>query len=998
LPFGVTAFEMRPEEVGGALDTLAGSHPFQFTTTLDLNETYESNPMHAIPAAMAKDLHVNLPPGLIGDPSAIPTCSLELFAPILNVPTGRCPQQTVMGVAHIVVNIPAILGGYIAPWTVPLFNLEPATGEPARFGFIIHGNPVILNTAVRTGSDYGVTVNVFNITQIAGFLSSEVTFWGVPGDSRHDNQRGEGCLVVAAFLANGSESSDACPPLNATNPPPFLSLPTSCNGPMQATVEGDSWEQANQRQSEGLPVLSEHLAETELPALDGCNRLQFGPEIKLTPDEQATSEPSGLTVDVHVPQEVNGTGTGLDSSDVKDITVALPQGLILNPSAADGLQACTGDPAATPGSAGNEIGFTGFKELNPTYEPGDKTAQFSDEEASCPNAAKIASATIHSPLIPNPIEGFVYLASPQNFAGFPQENPFSSLVAMYIVAKDPVSGTLVKLPGSVSLNESTGQITSTFENNPELAFEDAELHFFGGERAPLATPAQCGTYTTNASFAPWSGNDTTTAQSHFEIDQGPYGAPCPNGSLPFSPTLSSETTNVNAGSFTPLSTTLSREDGQQSIQSVTLHYPPGVSGLLTGVELCGEAQANNGTCGPNSQIGETIVSVGLGGDPFTVTGGKAYITGPYEGAPFGLSIVNPAKAGPFDLQQGRPVIVRAKIEINPLTAALTVTTNTPAQGHSIPTIIEGFPLQIKHVNVLVNGGPDHANAFTFNPTSCNKTEITGNIASAEGSSMPVSDPFQVTNCAQLKFEPKLAVSTSGKTSKQNGASLTYAVTYPNAPFGTDANIHYVKVELPSELPSRLTTLQKACTQKQFSENPAGCPGPSLIGHAKAVVPNIPVPLEGPVYFVSNGGEAFPNLVMVLKGYGVTVELVGDTLIRDGVTSTTFNTVPDNPVTSFEITLPEGPYSALAANGNLCKPTVSKTVKKKVKVKTHGKTETITRKLKEQVPTSLTIPSEYIGQNGDPYKANVPIAVTGCPKAVKVKKATKKSKAKKHKKK
>ena len=273
-------------------------------------------------------------------------------------------------------------------------------------------------------------------------------------------------------------------------------------------------------------------------------------------------------------------------------------------------------------------------------------------------------------------------------------------------------------------------------------------------------------------------------------------------------------------------------------------------------------------------------------------------------------------------------------------------------------MIEGIPLQIKHVNVLINRP-----GFTFNPTSCNPTKVTGAVTSAEGASSPVEDAFQVTNCAQLKFEPKLAVSTKAQTSKADGASLTYKVTYPSAPQGTQSDIRYVKVELPEELPSRLTTLQKACTQTQFQANPAGCPAASVIGHAKAIVPNIPVPIEGPVYFVSNGGESFPNLVMVLQGYGVTIDLVGDTLIKNGVTSTTFNAIPDNPLTCFEINLPEGPYSALAANGNLCKPTKTETVKKRVKVRTHGKTETVTRRLKEQVATSLELPNAYIGQNG-----------------------------------
>jgi hypothetical protein len=258
----------------------------------------------------------------------------------------------------------------------------------------------------------------------------------------------------------------------------------------------------------------------------------------------------------------------------------------------------------------------------------------------------------------------------------------------------------------------------------------------------------------------------------------------------------------------------------------------------------------------------------------------------------------------------------------------------------------------------------------------------------------VSDPFQATNCEHLKFEPKVAISTSGKTSKADGASLTYELAYPNVPQGTDADIHYVKVELPKALPSRLTTLQKACTQKQFQANPAGCPSASVIGHAKAIVPNIPVPLEGPVYFVSNGGEAFPNLVIVLQGYNVTINLIGDTFIsKAGITSTTFHAIPDNPVYSFEITLPEGKYSALAANGNLCDATTTKTVSKKVTARVKGRKKTVTRKVKETVSAGLVMPNEYIAQNGAKINTTIPISVTGCGKQKPAK--TKKVKRKAH---
>jgi hypothetical protein len=297
-------------------------------------------------------------------------------------------------------------------------------------------------------------------------------------------------------------------------------------------------------------------------------------------------------------------------------------------------------------------------------------------------------------------------------------------------------------------------------------------------------------------------------------------------------------------------------------------------------------------------------------------------------------------------EEGRPVIVRAKIEVNPLTAALTITTD-PSGEHAIPNIIEGFPLQIQHVNVLVNRP-----GFTFNPTNCTPTEITGTMNSAEGASAAVKDPFQVTNCANLKFQPEFSVSTSGKTSKADGASLTTKVTYPQSVAGTYANVAYVKVELPKQLPSRLTTLQKACTNAQFELNPAGCPPASFIGHAIVHTQLLPVPLEGPAIFVSHGGEAFPSLEIVLQGYGVTVDLVGTTLIRKGITSTTFKAVPDQPFSTFELVLPEGPFSALAANGNLCK-------------------------------TKLVMPNEFVAQNGTAIRQSTSIAVEGCKPAITV---------------
>ncbi len=918
--FGAENYELTPEEEGGMPDTQAGSHPFQLTTTLTFNSKaaptlnlqngkYELLP-EVQPVALTKDLRFDLPPGLVGNPAPLAKCRLSAFLDT-NPGSTPCPDDTVVGVATpIVTNI--YLGKNVPlADTTPLYSVEPAVGEPARFGFATVAGPVVLDTSVRTGGDYGVVVSVPDLPDSLPFIGTQVTFWGVPGDARHDTQRGKCLDEYGGNVYEAKTWEFACS--TQEKPQPFLIMPTSCTGPLQTMVEGDPWE-APGRYSAPKQYTFANL-EGEPVAQDGCNRLSFEPSIKVAPDGQQASTPTGLTVGVHVDQEASLNPTGLADAQVKDTTVTLPAGVGLNPAGADGLSACSESEIALD-------------------SPG---------EQSCPESAKVATLKIKTPLLPNELEGAAYLAT-QN------QNPFGSLVALYLLAYDPVSGVRVKLAGEVQPNPVTGQLVSTFKETPQLPFEDLSLHFFGGSRAPLGTPASCGSYTTTASIAPWSGNAPVGSSSEFQITSGPNGGPC-ESPLPFAPSLTAGSLNLQAGSFTPFTTTFSREDGNQNLQSIQLHMPPGLLGTLAHVQLCGEPQADQGSCGPESLIGETTVSVGLGGNPYTVQGGRVYITGPYQGAPYGLSIVNPAKAGPFNLGN---VIVRAKIEVSPSTAALTITTD-PSGAYAIPHILDGIPLQIKHVNVNINR-PD----FTFNPTNCNPLQITGTLGSSEGSTSALAVPLQVTNCATLAFKPHLAASTSGKTSKANGASLAVKLTYPAGAY--DANIARVKVDLPKQLPSRLTTLQKACTAAQFNANPAGCPPESIIGHARAVTPVLPVPLEGPAYFVSHGGEAFPSLIIVLQGYGTSVDLVGTTFIsKAGITSSTFKTVPDVPVGTFELTLPQGKFSALAANGNLCR-------------------------------SKLAMPTAFVGQNGTEIHISTPIAVSGCAKKKALTRAQKLAKA------
>jgi uncharacterized repeat protein (TIGR01451 family) len=960
-PFGVENYELTPEEEGGAPDTQAGSHPFQLTSTLTFNtkaapvffDAYNETLPEVQPVGLTKDLRFVLPAGLVGNPTPLPQCRLSVFLHSSN--TSKCPNSTVVGVATpIITNVSIEPYVPIAP-TSPLYSLEPSVGEPARFGFNTSLGPIILDTSVQTGDGYNVVVTVPNIPSYLPFIGSQVTFWGVPDDSRHDTSRGSCLDEYKGTIQNPEQVEFSCP--LQEKPQPFLIMPTSCTGPLQSTVSGDSWEAIGQYAPPKLYTFANGSGEPV--AQDGCNQLSFEPSIKVTPDGQQASTPTGLGVDVHVDQEASLNPAGLTDANVKDTTVTLPVGVGLNPSGADGLSAC-------PLLHGTERGQEEAEEKHEITGINLETRQ----PANCPESAKVASVKIKTPLLPHELEGAAYLAT-QN------ANPFDSLIALYIVAYDPVSGVLVKLAGEVQPNPVTGQLVSTFKETPQLPFEDLSLHFYGGARAPLGTPAACGSYTTSASISPWSGNAPVAASSEFQITSGPEvlsaAGPVRTGCaspLPFTPSLTGGSLNLQAGAFTPFVTTFSREDGDQNLQAIELHMPPGLLGTLSHVQLCGEPQANEGACGPESLVGETTVSVGLGGDPYTVTGGKVYITGPFNGsgpctpgtpgcAPYGLSIVNPAVAGPFNLGQ---VVVRAKIEVNPTTAALTIVTD-PSGPYAIPHILDGIPLQIKHVNVNIN-----RSGFTFNPTSCNPLQITGTLKSSEGSTSALAVPLQVTNCATLAFKPHLAASTSGKTSKALGASLAVKLTYPAGPY--DANIARVKVDLPKQLPSRLTTLQKACTAAQFESNPAGCPAASIIGQARAVTPVLPVPLEGPAIFVSHGGEAFPSLIIVLQGYGTTVDLVGTTFIsKSGVTSSTFKTVPDVPVGTFELNLPEKKFSALAASlpekdhGNLCK-------------------------------VKLAMPTSFVAQNGAEIHTSTPITTTGCPKGKKATKKKGKGKSKK----
>jgi hypothetical protein len=685
-------------------------------------------------------------------------------------------------------------------------------------------------------------------------------------------------------------------------------------------VEADSWEEPTHWTT----------ASTEIAPIVGCERVPFRPTIEVQPTTRSAESPSGLDVSLDVPQTWEKPET-LSTANLKDTVLTLPVGYTVNPSAGSGLGACT--PAQL------EI---------ETY------SSLSGE--GCPAESKIGAVEVETPVLTEKLSGSIYIAKPF-------ENPFDSLLALYIVVRDPARGIIVKLSGHIEPNPITGQLVTTFDENPQVPFSKFTLKLRQGPTSPLVSPAACGTYTAEGELTPWSEPlAALPVNSSFEIENGIGGGPCPAGGVPpFNPGIVAGTLNNSAGAYSPMDIHITRNDGEQEITRFTSILPAGLSAKLTGIPFCPDADIEAAkhvsgaqeevepSCPAASEIGHTLVGAGVG-SVLAYTPGKVYMAGPYNGAPFSVVSITSAKVGPFDLGT---VVIRFALEINPETAVVTVDAKA---SDPIPHIIDGIVIHVRDVRVYVDR-PE----FMINPTNCDPESFAATVDGAGADftnpadqvPVTVTSPFQMANCQNLRFKPTFKVSSSGKTSKADGASLTVHLAYPNAPQGTQTNIKLVKVELPKRLPSRLTTLRQACPAATFEANPASCPAASAVGHASATTPILPVALTGPAYFVSYGGAKFPELVMVLQGYGVTLELHGETFIsKQGITSSTFHTVPDDPIGSFELTLPQGPYSALAATGNLCKG-------------------------------ALAMPTEFLAQNGDLIRQSTKIAVTGCPKARKV---------------
>jgi hypothetical protein len=925
--------------------TQAGGHPWALNTTVEFAKgegTDVEGNKYEYPTRDPKDVVVDLPPGLLGDPMAVPRCPLTQVTSSAT----QCPADTQIGEYRIHFEGSK---GLLAP----IVNVTPEAGQSAEFALentTKNDTPILTAHLVRTAQGYGFTVESNEIPEVS-ITAVEITIWGTPADRRHDPMRGRICrqqlLGEPLHCEGGGEGSG----IEAT---PFLTMPTDCAvGPETATVRADSWEEPG---SVGVNGQYQGYVEARstLPGATGCNLLQFNPTIELQPDTPLADEPVGLGVNLHVPLDENVESSA--TPQLRDSVLTLPEGMSISPGIVDGIEAC------------NEFGPEGINITGPESEEVAANGELQLAPGHCPGASIVGTAEAVTPFLPIPIKGHVFLARPGcGGAGqapcTEQDALDGNLYRLYLelggTGELAETGVHFKVPLETSANPATGQLTTRTLGTPQAPFSELKIQLNGGPRAPLDNPAACGPAVATADFTPWSapgqtpeglltpGTADATPSSYFDVEGCPATAP-------FKPGFEAGTVTPQAGQYSAFTLHIARQDREQYLKGIQVHTPPGLLGVLASVPLCGEPAANQGTCPESSKIGTTRVASGAGSHPFEI-GGTIYLTGPYEGSPFGLSIVTNVVAGPFNLGL---VTVRARIAVDPQDSTLTVTTDESGP-HAIPQIIFGVPLRLQRVTVDIERP-----GFMFNPTNCAAQQITANLSGSLDATAGVSSPFAVGGCRSLAFKPKFTVSTSGSTSRSKGASLDAKVSYPAGSLGSEANIARVKVSLPKQLPSRLSTLQQACLARTFETDPAQCPSASVVGIVRASTPLLPVGLSGPVYFVSHGGEAFPSLVVVLQGDGVRVDLTGATFIngKTNVTSSTFKTVPDVPVNSFELYLPEGKYSALAANANLCK-----------------------------VAGKLTMPTEFVAQNGAVLKQTTKISVTGCASGKKAKRAARRTK-------
>ncbi len=878
--FGLKNLDFTFTSKDGSPQTQAGSHPFALNTTIDAN-TEPDEVLGEIPQSSIKDLTVTNAAGLAGNPTAMPRCSSADF--LASSGNAKCPDSTALGFTTTTVLAPGKAGEF----TSAVYNLNPPPGVAAEIGFWTLIVPAIVQFTVNPNPPYNVIARASQIPQVAPFYSSQLTLWGVPASPAHDTRRGR-CV---------SGGGAAC----SVNIPekPFLTLPTSCGGPLPTSFEATSWEGDFFEET----IFTHDASEPPEPlGMTGCGNLPFHPQISARPTSKAASSPTGLDFSLDVKDEglTSAKEEAIANSDIEKAVVTLPEGMSANPSLAEGLAVCT--------EAQLEA----------------ETA-FSEAGAGCPNASKIGTVEVETPLLEEKLlKGSLYAAKPY-------ENPFNSLLALYLVIQDPELGISVKQPLRVEPDPVTGRLTTVAEELPQLPFSHFRLHFREGARSPLSTPQACGTYNATATLYPWSGGAPVTTSSAFQIITGPNEGPCPTGGLPpFKPGLIAGTINNRAGSFSPFNLRLFRSDSEQEITHFSIKLPPGITGKLAGIPYCsdqaieaakartgphgGQEELESPSCPKASEIGRTLAGAGVG-PALTYAPGKVYLAGPYHGSNLSMVAITAGKVGPFDIGT---VVVREGFKIDPETAEVFV----DATGSDpIPHIIRGIPIRLRDIRAYVDK-PE----FVLNPTDCTATSTASTVlgsgldfvSDADDNPITVTSRFQAADCAALPFKPQLSMKLTGGT--RRGSFPKFSAHLAMNGIG-ESGIQSAEVILPKSEFIANAHFVTICTRVQFKEgagNGANCPAGSIYGHAKASTPILGEPLEGPVFLRSNGGERdLPDLVVALHNSQVDFDLVGFVDSVKGRLRNRFEGAPDAPVSSFDIELEGGSKGLFENSVNLC---------------------------------------------------------------------------------
>jgi hypothetical protein len=846
----------------------SGTHPDLASFAFDFNSISAPTalkPEQKSESETIRDLQVDLPPGFLGNPTAVGECTpAELsFA--------NCPLSSQVG--RVDLRIYPIGAEPTVSVTAGVYNMVHPRGSVTDLAFTFTGIPVHIKASLDPANHYAIKTTVSDINETLPPFHQKLTLWGVPADHSHDSER---CHL------NGSEILEPesfCP----TDAPmkPFLTVPFQCETDNVMRLHHyDSWQHTG--------VFGPEIDYPMPEMFNECDKLRFEPDVEIEPTGKQANSPTGLDVHIKVAQNENPAAPA--TPPVKRVKVTLPEGMSFSPSFADGLQSCA--PAQM------KLG---------TSEP-----------VSCPDASRIGEVSLSSPLLPKPLEGSMFLAAQG-------DNPFGSLFALYLVLHDTEErGVLVKVPGKIDVDPSTGQITTTFDETPQFPFDDLALKFRSGPRAPLVNPPTCGTQMIGVEVASWTQPTKPVETSNaYEVSEGPNGTPCPSdiAHRPFSPQMNAGTLNPSAGAYSPFVFRLARQDQEQELSSVTTTLPEGLTAKIAGIPPCpgaaiasistqqgaGAGEQSNPACPVASQVGTLSAGLGAGPGP-NYFPGKVYLAGPYKGAPLSLAIVAPGLAGPFDLGN---VVVRAALRVDPSTAQVT------AVSDPFPTILQGVILRVRDVRLRVDRPQT-----TLNPTDCSPMAVRGLIGGLGGALFSASNPFQVGDCGSLGFRPSLALRLFGGTKR--GAYPKLRATLRMAQGG--ANIARASVALPHSEFLEQGHIRTVCTRVQFAADQ--CPAASVYGSAVAKTPLFSTPLEGPVYLRSSS-NLLPDMVAKLKGPAsqpIEIDLVGRIDSVKGGIRNTFDVVPDAPVETFTLELLGGKKGLLVNSTNLCKGTHKATAK------------------------------------------------------------------------